>query len=127
VAAAAAAALGGALVVGCLVDIVFPAPRFDTAVPRGLLGLIASAGLGGSLGYLLLHQQHQFGSGRATFVGAALGALAGLVAVGAAFVLHTTPVPAAATGRRLRPVLTGVLPIAVLAPVAFLLCLAIRA
>jgi len=126
VASAAAAALAGALVVGCLVDVLLPAPRFDPAVSRGLLGLVASAGLGGSLGYLLLHDTAAFPHGRGLFVGAALGALAGLVAVATAFVLHTTAVPAAATGRRLRPVLAGVFPLAVLAPVAFLICLAIR-
>lgn len=124
VTAMVAAAIGGALVVGCLVDLVFPAPRFDPEVRRGLLGLLAAAGLGGSLGYLLLRDDAQFASGRAAFVGAALGALTGLLAVAAAYVLHTTPV--AAAGRRIRPALGALLPIAVLAPVAFLLCLAIR-
>jgi hypothetical protein len=126
VTAAAAAALAGALVIGGLVDMLFPAPRFDPAVPRGLLALIASAGLGGSLGYLMLRQQTGFVDGRSAFIGGALGALAGLLAVGAAFVLHSTPEPPGAAGHRLRPVLSAVLPIVLLAPVAFLLCLAIR-
>jgi hypothetical protein len=126
VAAAAAAALAGALVIGCLVDLVLPAPRFDPAVPRGLLGLIAAAGLGGALGYLLLRHQADFMGGRAVFVGAALGALAGLVAVASAFVLHSTPRPESGFARGVRPVLPAVLPLAVLAPVAFLLFLAIR-
>jgi hypothetical protein len=125
VAAAALAAVAGALVIGCLVDLLLPAPRFDPAVPRGLLGLIASAGLGGSLGYLMLRHQAEFSEGRSTFVGAALGALAGLLAVAAAFVLHTTPEPPG-RNRRLRPLLSAIVPIAVVAPVAFLLCLAIR-
>jgi hypothetical protein len=127
VAAAAVAAIAGALVIGCLVDLLMPAPRFDPAVGRGLLGLIASAGLGGSLGYLMLRDELEYADGRSVFVGAALGALAGLLAVAMAFVLQTTPEPAAELGRRLRPVLAAVLPIAVIAPVAFLLCLAIRA
>ncbi len=126
VAATAVAAVAGALVVGCLVDLLLPAPRFDPAVPRGLLGLIASAGLGGSIGYLMLRDVTDFDGGRATFAGAALGALAGLLAVAGAFVLHTTPEPIAALGRRLRPVLAAVVPIAVIAPVGFLLFLAIR-
>jgi hypothetical protein len=50
-----------------------------------------------------------------------------LLAIAMAFVLHTTPEPTSAWGRGLRPVLAAVLPIAVLAPAAFLLCLAIRA
>jgi hypothetical protein len=126
VASAAVAAVAGALVIGCLVDILLPAPRFDPAVARGLLGLIASAGLGGSVGYLMLKDQAEFSEGRSTFAGAALGALAGLLAVATAFVLHTTPQPPTVLGQRLRPVLGALLPIAVVAPVAFLLCLAIR-
>jgi hypothetical protein len=126
VASAVAAALGGALVIGCLVDILLPAPRFDPAVGRGLLGLIASAGFGGSVGYLMLRDQTQFGGARATFMGGAIGALAGLLAVACAFVLQTTPDPPNQLGRRLRPLVGVLLPYAVIAPVAFLLCLAIR-
>ena len=126
VSSTAIAAMAGALVVGCLVDLVLPAPRLDPAVARGLLGLIASAGLGGSIGYLMLKQESEFGAGRSTFAGSALGALAGLLAVGTAFILHTTPRPPTAAGRRLRPVLSALLPIALIAPAAFLLCLAIR-
>lgn len=126
VATTAAGAIGGALVIGCLVDLLLPAPRFDSAVPRGLLGLIAAIGLGGSIGYLLLKNEGQFGAGRGTFTGAALGALAGLLAVAVAFVLHTTPQPPTSFGQRVRPTLGAVLPIAIIAPAAFLLCLAIR-
>jgi hypothetical protein len=126
VAASAAAAIGGALVIGCLVDMVLPAPRFDPAVPRGLLGLMASAGLGGSVGYLMLRGEAGFTGGRSAFIGAALGALSGLLAIATAYVLHSTPEPPGPLGRRLRPVLSAVLPVALLAPVAFLLCLAIR-
>jgi hypothetical protein len=126
VASTVTAAVGGALVIGCLVDLLLPAPRFDAAVPRGLLGLLAAAGLGGSLGYLMLKSLGQFGAGRGLFAGAALGALAGLLAVAAAFVLHTTPEPPTAVGRRLRPTIGALLPVAVIAPAAFLLCLAIR-
>lgn len=126
VASAACGAIAGALVIGCLVDLLLPAPRFDSAVPRGLLGLIAAIGLGGSIGYLVLNGEDQFGAGRGTFTGAALGALAGLLAVAVAFVLHTTPQPPTALGRRIRPALGSVLPIAIIAPVAFVLCLAIR-
>jgi hypothetical protein len=126
VSSAVAAALGGALVIGCLVDLLLPAPRFDPSVARGLLALIGSTGCGGSIGYLLLKDQSAFAGGRSTFTGAALGALAGLLAVASAFVLHTTPEPPTDLGRRLRPLISALLPIAVIAPVAFLLCLAIR-
>jgi hypothetical protein len=127
VTATAAAAMVGGLVIGYFVDLLFPAPRFDPAVPRGLLALIASAGLGGSVGYLMLRTQSEFPGGRGTFVGGALGALAGLLAVAAAFVLHTTAVPTRPFAIRLRATISALLPLCVLAPPAFLLCLAIRA
>jgi hypothetical protein len=126
VAATAAAAMGGALVIGCLVDMVLPAPRFDPVVPRGLLALVASGGLGGSVGYLMLRGQADFLGGRSAFMGAALGALTGLLAVATAFVLYSTPQPTGVLGRGVRPVLSAVLPVVLLSPVAFLLCLAIR-
>lgn len=126
VASTVTAAVCAALVIGCLVDLLLPAPRFDAEVPRGLLGLVAAAGLGGSLGYLMLKDVGQFGAGRGLFTGGALGALAGLLAVAAAFVLHTTPDPPTTIGRRLRPIIGALLPITVIAPAAFLLCLAIR-
>lgn len=126
VASAVLAATSGALVIGYLVDVVLPAPRFDADVPRGLLALLASAVLGGAVGYLLLKTETDFAGGRAVFLGAALGALAGLLAVAAAFVLYTTPEPASGLGRPLRPVFAALLPLCVLAPAAFLLCLAIR-
>lgn len=127
VVAAVAAASAGALVVGQLVDLVMPAPRFDPEVDRGLLAVVASAGLGGSVGHLLLGGDAAFIDGRGAFVGAALGALAAFLAIGVAFVEHSTPLPAAGAARRLRPVLGVVVPLCLLAPVGFLLCLAIRA
>lgn len=122
----AIAAVAGAVAVGALVDMLLPVPRFDPEVARGPLALLAAAGLGSSLGYLVLHGRPGLETDRAAFVGAALGALAGLIAVGASFVLHTTAA-SAGPGRRLRPLLGTVIPLALLAPVAFLLCLAIRA
>jgi hypothetical protein len=118
----------GALVIGCLVDLVYPAPRFDPAVPRGLLAVAASAGLGGSIGYLMLQSNDlvELHGGRGAFLGAALGALIGLFAVGIGFVEHSTPVPGSRVGQRMRPVLGALVPLAVLSPIAFLLCLAIR-
>jgi hypothetical protein len=119
-------AAAGGLVIGYFVDFVAPVPRFDPAVPRGLLGVVAAAGLGAAAGYLVLKSNTDFAHGRAAFAGAAVGALAGLLAVAAAFVLHTTPQPASSLGRRLRPAIGALLPLAVVAPAAFLLCLAIR-
>jgi hypothetical protein len=129
VVAGVVAAAAGALVVGYLVDLIAPLPRFDPDVPRGLLGVVASAGLGGSLGYLLLQSDRfaDFAGGRGAFIGASLGALVGLVAVGVAFAERELPVRADGAGQRWRPFVGVLVPISVLAPVAFLLCLAIRA
>lgn len=117
----------GALVVGYLVDMVSAAPRFDADVPRGLLAVLASAAVGAALGVLTLRGSARFADGRDVFVGAALGALVALLAVAVAFVEHVTPQAQVGFARRVRPVLGVVLPLSLLAPVAFVLCLAIRA
>jgi hypothetical protein len=119
-------AAAGALVVGYLVDLIYAAPRFDSDVPRGLLAVLASAGLGGSLGYLMLRSSAEFVGGRGAFAGAALGALVALFAVATAFFEFELPAAAGGLARRLRPVLDAVLPLSVLAPAAYVLCLAIR-
>jgi hypothetical protein len=126
VAAAAVGAVAAAIVAGYLVDLVLPVPRFDVTVPRGVPGLVAATLVGGAVGYLMLRGGVDFVGGRSVFVGAALGALAGLVAVGAGYVLHSVPAPGHAYTRRLRPAAAALLPLAFLAPVAFLLCLSIR-
>ena len=127
VVAGVVAAAAGGLVVGYLVDLITPRPHFDQHVPRGLLGLIGSAGAGGSIGHLLLRSNAEFVNGRGAFVGASVGALVGLLAVAVAFVEFSAPMPDGAFSRRLRPLLGGLVPFGLLAPVAYLLCLAVRA
>jgi hypothetical protein len=126
VVAGVVAAAAGALVVGYLVDLILAAPRFDPSVPRGLLAVVASAGLGGSIGHLMLRSDAEFLDGRGAFAGAALGALVAFFAVGVAFIERSSPLPAAAFARRARPALSSLLPLSLLAPVAFVLCLAVR-
>jgi hypothetical protein len=126
VVAGVVAAAAGALVVGFLVDLMLAALRFDPSVPRGLLAVVASAGLGGSIGHLLLRSDAEFLDGRGAFAGAALGALVAFFAVGVAFIERSSPLPAARVARRMRPALSSLLPLSLLAPVAFVLCLAIR-
>jgi hypothetical protein len=127
-----AAVIAGALAIGFLVDLLAPLPRFDPAVPRGLFAVVASTGLGCSLGYLLLQseQQREFAGGRGIFLGASLGAIAALVAVGASFAESNVPFADAAAGGgfgvRSRPLLAVVVPLSLMMPVAFLLALAIR-
>ncbi len=118
-------AASSALVVGHLVDAVLPLPRFDPTVSRGLLAVIVAIGVGTAVGYLRLHDTVEFTSGRASFLGAAIGGMVSLFAVGAAFVEQASSAPPGAS-RWLRPVFGVLLPLALLAPVAYLLCLAIR-
>lgn len=126
VVAAVVGAAAGALVVGYLVDLVVPVPRFDPAVPRGLLGIVASAVVGAGVASVILRNQLGYADGRADFVGAAVGAVAGLLAIAATFVLFTTPEPVGRLRWTSRPLLAALLPLCLLAPAAFLLCLAIR-
>ncbi|MDT4964841.1 MAG: hypothetical protein QOF87_4488 [Pseudonocardiales bacterium] len=120
------AAAAGALVVGYLVDLMLAAPRFDPSVSRGLLAVVASTGLGGSIGHLMLRSDAEFLNGRGAFTGAALGALVAFFAVGVAFIERSSPLPTASFARRTRPILSALMPLSLLAPVAFVLCLAIR-
>lgn len=119
-------AAAGGLVVGYLVDLLAPRPRLDPEVPRGVLALLASVVFGGLAAYLVLRDEAQFPGGSSAFLGAAIGALTGLLSVGAAFVLFTTPEAKSARARSSRPVIAALLPLCVVAPAAFLLCLAVR-
>jgi hypothetical protein len=116
----------GALVVGYLVDMIAAVPRFDPAVPRGLFAVLAAAIFGGVAGHLTLRHTAQFVGGRAAFAGAAVAALSALLAVGVAFVEAEAPLAEDGFARRVRPVLGVLVPFCLLAPAAFLLCLAIR-
>jgi hypothetical protein len=120
-ASAAIGAAAAALLAGHLVDARWPVPRFDAAVPRGLLGVVIGAALAALIGYLRLHGTVEFSAGRSLFLGAAVGAVASLLAVGAAFLPHEVALP------RLRPVYVVLIPLALVAPVGYLLCLAVRA
>ena len=111
---------------GYLLDLIVPVPRIDPEVARGVPALVLSLGVGGLLGYLLMRNEDGFADGRSVFVGLVLGAVTALVAVAAAFAVADSPRPKAVAGKALQPVLAGVFPYAVLAPVAFLLCVALR-
>ena len=119
-------AAGAALAAGLLVDAVLPIMRFDAAVPRGLGGVIVSLVVGSVVGFVRLHDTVEFSTGRAVLLGAALGAIVGFLGVGVSYMTHTLRTTST-TGRAVRPVLLAVLPLAVLAPVAYVLCLAVRA
>ncbi|UQX88778.1 hypothetical protein M6D93_01965 [Jatrophihabitans telluris] len=86
-----------ALVVCHLGDAVLPAPRFDPQVDRGLPAVVLGVIAGGAVGALVLGDIIDFQGGRALFAGAAIGAVACLLSVGASFAwVHSTLVPAPA-------------------------------
>ena len=114
-----------ALVVGHLVDMIAPVPRFDVTVPRGLLAVLAAIAAAAAVAYLRLHDTVEFTSGRAGFMGGAIGGIVSLFAIGAAFMQQTSSVPIGVS-RLMRPVFGVLVPLGLLAPVAYLLCLAIR-
>ena len=120
----AAVALG--LVVGYLIDVVAPVARFDAEVPRGLLGLVGGIVVGAAVTYLRLHTYLDFGTSRSLFLGGAVAAIAGLLAIGMAFVARSSSMPVDSLSTGLRPVFTAVVPLCLSAPVAYLLALAIR-
>lgn len=87
--------LGAALVLGALGDLVAPVPRFDPTVERGLLGVLLAGVAGGVAGWAVLHDAFGFGPQRGSFLGAALGVVVGLIAVGSSFIRHEVTSPAA--------------------------------
>lgn len=125
-ACAIVAAASGALLVGAIVDLSVVTLRFDPRVPRSLLGVLGSAIVGAVLGDVILRGSQGFGTGRGLFLGAACGALIGLFAVAAAFAESTVPLARAGFARRARPIAAVVVPIGLLAPIGYLLCLAVR-
>ena len=114
-----------ALVVGHLVDMVAPIPRFDVTVPRGLLAVLAAIAAAAAVAYMRLHDTVEFTAGRAGLMGGAIGGIVSLFAIGAAFIQQTSSVPIGVS-RLMRPVFGVLVPLGLLAPVAYLLCLAIR-
>lgn len=119
------AAATTALVLGHLVDTVWSAPRWDPAVPRGLPAVIAGVAGAATASYLRLHGTVEFTASRAALVGGMIGAVTGLFAVGAGFIDQATTAPQGRVAV-LRPVFAALIPIALSAPVSYLLCLAIR-
>jgi hypothetical protein len=116
---------GGAVAVGHLIDAWWAVPRFDGTVPRGLIGVIAGIVVAAVLGYLRLNDTAEFSPGRAVFLGAGVGAVVSLLAVALAFVRSSSTAPSGAV-RYLGLGYSVVIPFGLVAPVGYLLCLAVR-
>ena len=120
-------AVAAALTVGHFVDLLLPAPRFDADVRRGLPAVVAGALVSALVIQLELGSELDFSGGRALFLGAAIGVIVALFAVGSGFIQVASSLPRTGRAVRLQPVFGTLLPIALVAPVAYLLCLAIHA
>jgi hypothetical protein len=128
-AALALAAVGTALLVGHLVDLVLPRPQLAGDVPRGVVGLVLSVLAAAAVTWFLRDVGDLAGVVTAAGFGAALGGAAALTAVAASYlVVETTAVQGRGDdveGPQVSlwalPVVQVVLPIAAAAPVALAL------
>ncbi|MCZ2827856.1 hypothetical protein O2W14_03275 [Modestobacter sp. VKM Ac-2986] len=114
----AALAVGGAVLAGHLVDLVLPRPQIADGVPRGLLGLVVAV-----LAAVVVTLLRRDGGAlvdalSAAVLGASLGGVAALTAVGASYVVVERGAPSWSL-----PVVQAVLPLAAAAPVAYALAL----
>ncbi|HEY2174586.1 MAG TPA: hypothetical protein VGH85_12335 [Mycobacteriales bacterium] len=118
-ASAAVLAVGSAVCVGHLVDVVLPLPRFSDQVPRGALATLVGAAVAAVAAAWRLDGVGQVTRAGAVFVGIVLGLVAGLVAVGVSYIEKSaTPRPAPLWWLAL-PYLKIALPLAATAPVAY--------
>ena len=123
-------AVGTALLVGHLVDLVLPRPYLATGVPRGLIGLVLSVAAGAVVAFLGRHVGGTAGAVPALVLGAALAGVTAMVALVASYVVveataSDTDGPAPRLDPSLSPwavsVVQAVLPFAACAPVALAL------
>jgi hypothetical protein len=117
-------AVGAALVVGHLVDLVLPRPQLAEGVPRGLLGLLAAVVVGAVVAFLGRSVGGVVDGLAAVIYGAGLGGVAALVAVAASFlVVDATGPDAEEPGQSpwVLAVIQAALPLAACAPVALAL------
>lgn len=115
---ACVAAVGAAVVTGHLVDLIAPYPRIVEGVPRGLLGLLAGTAAAVLATIWRAGATELVERLGAIILGAILGAVACLIAIGASY--------AVAERRGRGPAQTcvqAVLPFAAAAPIAYLLSL----
>ena len=111
-------AVGGAVLAGHLVDLVLPRPQIADGVPRGLLGLVVSVLAAVVVTLLRRDGDALVDALSAAVLGASLGGVAALTAVGASYVVVERGAPSWSL-----PVVQAVLPLAAAAPVAYALAL----
>ncbi|MCZ2823496.1 MULTISPECIES: hypothetical protein [unclassified Modestobacter] len=108
--------VGAALLVGHLVDVVLPRPEIAPGVPRGLLGVVLAVLAATGVALLDRGSDALIDVLSAAIYGAALGGAAALAALSASYVAAER-----GEGSWALPVVQAVLPLAVVAPVAYAL------
>jgi hypothetical protein len=119
-------AVGAALVLGHLVDLVLPRPQLADGVPRGVAGLVAAVLTGAGVAVLGATTGALTGGRSAAVYGVVLALVAALVALAASYVVvEATATAADDAARPFSPwalaVVQAVLPLAASAPVALAL------
>ena len=119
-------AVGAALVVGHLVDLVLPRPQLAEGVPCGLLALVLSVVVGAAVAFLGRDVSGTVDPLAALIYGAVLGCVAALVSLVASYVVVEADAAEPAQGDQRPPVwslalIQGVLPLAACGPVALAL------
>ena len=110
--------VGAALLVGHLVDLVLPRPQIAAGVPRGLLGVVLAVLAAVVVALLRRDGGTLLASMSAATLGASLGGVAALMALGASYVVAERGAASWSL-----PVVQAVLPLAAAAPVAYALVL----
>lgn len=125
---AAVVVAGVAVALAYLVDLVWSRPRFDPQVPRGLTGVVVGIAGATAAGVLVLRALTQYGNLIAALLCGIIAAVAALVSVSASMIsagiaVGTARAVPGGVVERLRPVALAILPLALVAPVAYLLLL----
>jgi hypothetical protein len=115
---------GAGLAVARLVDAVAPAPRLARDVAHGLLAVLAAGLAGAAGGALLAGDARQLDTAGGLLLGAVVAVLAALVAVGVGYIAATSRSPRRGTSVAMA-YLGVVLPLALAAPVGYLVALAV--
>jgi hypothetical protein len=112
-------AVGGALVVGHLVDLLLPRPQVAPGVPRGVLGLLVAVPAAAAVTVLGKDLADLSSTTEALVFGAVLGAVAALTALAGSYVAaEATAEPGEAAESWALSVIQAALPLAACGPVA---------
>jgi hypothetical protein len=119
-------AVGAALVVGHLVDLVLPRPQLADGVPRGLAGLVLAVVAGAAVAFLGREASGMVDALAAVIYGAVLGGVAALMALVGSFLVVEAVEAEPQAGEQPPPawsrsLIQAVLPLAACGPVALAL------